>query len=173
MKKSKYLFFLGLSFLLSVQPLFAQSKQEKKEQKQKEVKEQLDSGRFTIEVDRALPMAGKMVNLTSSYSLEMHGDSVISHLPYFGRAYSVPYGGSGGVQFSEKVTDYKLEYDDKGDARITFEVRPKDDQYKFDVRVFTNGSATINVQPVNKQSISYQGELKPKTMIALKDGVLP
>ena len=53
----------------------------------------IENGRFTIEVDRALPMGGRTVHLTTPYSLEMRGDSAISYLPYFGRAYSLPYGG--------------------------------------------------------------------------------
>ena len=35
----------------------------------------IENGRFTIEVDRALPMGGRTVHLTTPYSLEMRGDS--------------------------------------------------------------------------------------------------
>ena len=61
------------------------------------VREIVDSGRIKIDVDRAVPMAGRSVNLTSPYSLEIHGDSILSYLPYFGRAYSAPYGGGEGL----------------------------------------------------------------------------
>lgn len=161
MKKLRLVLLLGMVFLSGSQFLFAQSKEEKKEQKEKEVKELIDKSRFTIEVDRALPMGGKSLNLTSSYSLEMRGDSVISHLPYFGRAYAVPYGGGEGLLFTEVITDYSLSYDKKGTAKIRFHARTEEDNYTFNVEVFKNGSSVIRVAPVNRQSITYYGELVP------------
>lgn len=163
MKKFKSIFITGLALLIGVsQPMLAQSKKEKKEQKEKEVKELLESGRYTIEVDRALPMSGSSVNLTSSYSLELRGDSVISHLPYFGRAYNVPYGGGDGLRFSKPTKDRTIEFDEKGTADIKFDVRTDEDNYTYNVKVFNNGSATIMVQPTNRQSISFHGNLKEK-----------
>ena len=96
MKNVRLFWLLGIVLLLAGQSLYAQSKKEKREQKANEVKELIDSKRFTIDVNRAIPMGGRSLNLTSPYSLEMRGDSVISYLPYFGRAYSAPYGGGDG-----------------------------------------------------------------------------
>lgn len=62
---------MGIVLLCAGQSLFAQSKQERKEQEEKAVKEIVDSDRIKIDVDRAVPMAGRSVNLTSPYSLEI------------------------------------------------------------------------------------------------------
>ena len=86
----------------------------------------IENGRFTIEVDRALPMGGRTVHLTTPYSLEMRGDSAISYLPYFGRAYSLPYGGGDGMRFEESINDYQSTFDKKGTARIKFVARTKE-----------------------------------------------
>ncbi len=163
MKKFKSFIIVALVLLIGgAQPIFAQSKKEKREQKEKEVKELLSSGNFSIEVNRALPMGGKSVNLTSPYSLEMRGDSAISYLPYFGRAYSVPYGGGDGLRFEEPIKNYTVTENKKGTTEIKFEVRTKEDNYTYNIDVFKNGSSTINVQPVNKQSITFHGNLVPK-----------
>lgn len=162
MKKVRLLATFGLVLLLGIQPLFAQSKKEKKEQKENEVKELLDSGRYTIEVNRALPVGGSSINLTSPYSLELRDDSVISYLPYFGRAYTVPYGGSNGLRFDEPVTNYSITYDKKKKkALVKFEVRTSEDNYTYSVDVFMNGNSIIHVQPLNKQSITFHGEIAP------------
>ena len=100
------------------------------------------------------------MNLTTLYSLEMRGDSVVSYLPYFGRAYSLPYGGGDGLRFETLVSDYQLSYNKKGKARIRFTARTKEDTFQFHVDVFTNGSATIGVTSTNRQGISYQGKLR-------------
>ena len=105
MRLTRLVGFLGIVLFCAGQSLFAQSKQERKEQKERVVREIVDSGRIKIDVDRAVPMAGRSVNLTSPYSLEIHGDSILSYLPYFGRAYSAPYGGGEGLTFKEVATE--------------------------------------------------------------------
>jgi hypothetical protein len=107
MRNIRLFFFVGIVLFFGGQSLYSQSKKEREEQKAKEIKEMIENGRFTIEVDRALPMGGRTVHLTTPYSLEMRGDSAISYLPYFGRAYSLPYGGGDGMRFEESITDYQ------------------------------------------------------------------
>ncbi len=161
MKRFQWVWMLGIGLLLGGQSLSAQSRQEKKEAKEKAVKEQIDSGRFRIQVNRALPAAGGAVNLTTPYSLELYGDSVKADLPYFGRAYSLPYGGGEGMRFEAPAGEYQLTYDKKEVARIQFKARTDEDLYTFNLRIFPGGSATINVVPVHKQGIQYQGVLIP------------
>ena len=162
MRNIRLFFFVGIVLFFGGQSLYSQSKKEREEQKAKEIKEMIENGRFTIEVDRALPMGGRTVHLTTPYSLEMRGDSAISYLPYFGRAYSLPYGGGDGMRFEESITDYQCSFNKKGTAQIQFRTRSDDDTFAFSVQVFSNGSATINVTPVNKQNITFYGELAPK-----------
>ena len=156
MRNIRLFFFVGIVLFFGGQSLYSQSKKEREEQKAKEIKEMIENGRFTIEVDRALPMGGRTVHLTTPYSLEMRGDSAISYLPYFGRAYSLPYGGGDGMRFEESITDYQSTFDKKGTARIKFVARTKEDTFRFDVQVFSNGSAIISVTPTNRQNITYQ-----------------
>lgn len=162
MKNVRFVFLLGIVLFLGGQSLFAQSKEEKREQKEQVVKAAIESGRFIIDVNRALPMKGRSVNLTSPYSLELRGDSVVSYLPYFGQAYSVPYGGGNGLRFDAPVSEYKLSYKKKGVAEIKFRTRTDEDNYTFNISIYPTGSATIHVTPVNKQSITFYGEVVEK-----------
>lgn len=147
----------GLSTTLS-----AQTKKEKKEQKSLAVKELIVSENYKIDVRTANPMRGRSVHLTSQYSLEIRNDSVFSYLPYYGRAYSIPYGGGEGLIFKAPLKEYKMKTSKKGDAKIEFSARSPEDEFKYDITVFTNGSASINVNMQNRQSISYHGELDMK-----------
>lgn len=156
MKISRFLIMLGIVSLFGGQSLIAQDKKSEKAQR---VKELIDSGKYKVEVDRALPMGGRSVNLTSSYGIEIKGDSIYSHLPYYGRAYSVPYGGGSGLSFDKPITDYKVTYDEDDKATITFSSRSDDDRYELRVQIYSNGTATIYVQPTNRQSITYHGDI--------------
>lgn len=161
----RFLMVLVVVLLAGGQPSFAQkdAKQKdaktKKSEKKEWVKKQLESGRYEIEVDKMSPRRGNTKHLSSDYSLKLRGDSVISYLPYYGRVYSAPYGGSGSLDFTTLVSDYKLTYDKKGKATIKFNAKTDEDTYAFVVNVFENGSASVSVSCMNRQSILFYGEL--------------
>ncbi len=159
MRTKKQIFMLLLALLVGIPTLSAQSKKEKKEQKKEAVKKLIESENYKIDVNTAMPMHGRSIPLTSSYSLEIRNDSVISYLPYYGRAYSIPYGGGDGLNFKAVLKEYSMEMDKKGNAVIEFIARNPEDRYEYRVKVFPNGSASIDVNMQNRQSISFQGEL--------------
>ena len=159
MKAIRIIFSLLLIMAISIPTLSAQTKKEKKELKKQAVEKLITSGKYKIDVNRALPARGRSVMLPSPYSLEIRNDSIISHLPYYGRAYSIPYGGGEGLNFKAPLTDYKLDWDKKGTAKIKFTARSTEDKFDFDIDIFSNGSSTIFVNMQNRQSINFQGEV--------------
>ena len=102
MKTRKQILMLLLVMLAGIPTLSAQTKKEKKEQKKEAVRQLIVSEDYKIDVNTAMPMRGRSIPLTSQYSLQIRNDSVFSYLPYYGRAYSVPYGGGSGL-FRAKV----------------------------------------------------------------------
>ncbi|MFV0587649.1 DUF4251 domain-containing protein [Bacteroides reticulotermitis] len=151
-----------LILLLGAVGLSAQSKKEKKEQMKLVVKELLTSEKYKIYANTAFPMRGRSIPLSSPYALEVRNDSVISYLPYFGRAYSIPYGGGEGLVFKAPLKDYIMEPGKKGSSKIKFSARTAEDKYDFSISVFDNGAASIDVMMQNRQSISFSGEMDTK-----------
>ena len=110
MRTKKQIFMLLLALLVGIPTLSAQqSKKEKKEQKKEAVMKLIESENYKIDVNTAMPMRGRSIPLTSSYSLTIRNDSVISYLPYYGRAYSIPYGGGDGLNFKTILKDMNSE----------------------------------------------------------------
>lgn len=146
------------------QPLFVFAqpgdKEQAKEKKSDYIKSMINNKCYTIDVNRMIPMSGPTKALSSSYSLAIKGDSVISYLPYMGEAYSIPYGGGKGLNFEAPITDYSLKFDKKGTAKIKFKARTSEDNFSFYVQIFNNGSTSINITPQNRQSISFYGEME-------------
>ena len=83
--------------------LQAQNREERKELKEQTVKEKIESENYRIDINTAYPRRGRMIPLTSIYSVTIRNDSVFSQLPYFGRAYSIPYGGGQGLMFNAPI----------------------------------------------------------------------
>ena len=82
MKAIRIISSLLLIMAISILTLSAQTKKEKKELKKQAVEKLITSGKYRIDVNRALPARGRSVMLTSPYSVEIRNDSIISHLPY-------------------------------------------------------------------------------------------
>lgn len=159
MKIIQFLISLCITCIVSSQTVFSQDKKDKKEETAQKVRTAIDSNCFKIEVNQMTPMSGPYKMLTSEYSVEIRNDSVYSRLPYFGRAYNVPYGGGKGLNFSEPLSEYMAKYHRKGKVEIKFVTRNEEDKYTYRIVIYPNASATVNVNSTNRQPISYQGEL--------------
>lgn len=159
MKTKKRIFLFLLLIAVGVSGLSAQSKAEKKEQQEKAIKEQVESENYKIDVSTAYPRRGKVVHLSSNYSVEVRNDSVFSYLPYYGRAYSIPYGGGEGLIFNAPIDEYKMETKKKGAMKVNFTARSKEDRFQFAMTIFANGSTSVEVSSQNRESIAFSGEL--------------
>lgn len=100
------------------------------------------------------------VTLTADFNIRVKGDSVVSYLPYFGRAYNVPYGGGKTLNFSGVTQDYKITQPKRDKMHMEFSVKNEEDMYKFYIDVFDNGKASINVMPQQRERISFNGEIE-------------
>lgn len=116
---------------------------------------------YTFIARTVLPTGGRIVQLTSNYDLRVSKDSVISFLPYFGRAYTAPIGGTNaGIQFTSTDFNYKVSERKKGGWQIL--IRPKDvqDIQQVNLTVSEGGSASLQVTSNNRQPISYNGVIE-------------
>jgi hypothetical protein len=105
-------------------------------------------------------------NLTSRYDVLVTKDTVISYLPYFGRAYSVQFNSTNiGFDFTSTNFDYKITTRKKGGWDILIKPKDQNDNQQLSFLIFNNGSASLSITSVNRSPISYQGyiaERKPK-----------
>ena len=125
----------------------------------RKVKAALDKRMFKISVNRMIPLSGSSRSVSYGYSVEVRNDSLFSSLPYFGRAYQVPYGGGKGLNFDAPITHYQESQQKNGSRQIDIEMKNEEDTYNYHLTVFDNGSSSINVQAHEREGISYSGEV--------------
>lgn len=123
------------------------------------VKEALNNRRWDIEVNYMNPQRGPMHRYVTGYSLELRGDTVVSCLPYFGEVWRTTYGTQQGLNFIGTVSAYHAQWISEGQCVIVLETASQEDRYQYQVRVWTNGKADIDVQAENRDGISFTGEL--------------
>ncbi len=110
--------------------------------------------------------SGSNISLNSSqYTVVVNKDSIVSFLPFYGRAYTVnPNPDESGIKFTSKSFTYKETKNKKG--IYTIDVKTKDtksESYTLTFSISTNGYASLFVSGNNKQPISFSGYLsEPK-----------
>ena len=97
--------------------------------------------------------------------MKVNGDTVVSYLPFFGRAYSVPYGGGKGLNFTGKVISYETSRNKK-EYNIKMGVDSDEDQYIYYIDVYENGRAVILVASKNRSNITFYGEMDDQNLSA-------
>lgn len=126
------------------------------------VEKALASRHYVVDVRVMYPRRGSAVHVSSNYSLEVRGDTLVSYLPYIGRAYSIPYGGGKGLNFTAPISGYEYSKDKAGRMRIRIVTNNDEDVIEYVLELFDNGQASIDFQSRERESISYSGELITK-----------
>lgn len=148
-----------LFFLLSgFQP---SDRKERKMQRQKDMIELIESGQFRFVALSARSNLGNFNNLSANYELVFDSSRVKAYLAYYGRAYSVTYGGDGGVKFD--LPAYRI--DKKWNKRkkmftITTEVSDSQDSYSIYLTASPSGYGDLKINFRNRQMISYYGRIE-------------
>ena len=123
------------------------------------VKSALNNREYKIAIDRMYPMRGSSRSVSFGYSVEVRNDTLISYLPYFGRAYNVPYGGGKGLNFSAPIGSYQEYMKRNGQRHIEIGVTNEEDTYLYTIDVFDNGNSSVEVRARERERISYSGNV--------------
>ena len=141
------------------------SKKEKDSIKAQTTKSLVEAKRFVFQAQSASPMRGGRRNLTYGYTLLMSNDSLVSDLPYMGRAYSAGYGSNdGGIKFTS--TKFESTVTPRKKEGWDINVKPADvsNIELLIITVHESGSATLQVKTRDRQPISFDGYIEePKS----------
>lgn len=162
--KSKLCLLVLFCFL--VFPVLAQEKSkkqlkaERELQKQKEIEAMIDSKNFVFEAQKAMPQGGRLLNLDyNTYFLKFNETKTTCDLPFFGRAFNVPYGGGdGGIKFEGVPENIQIEKKKKS-YNVKATVKGKEDVYDLLFSVYFDGGTSLSVNSNNRAFISYDGEI--------------
>ena len=121
------------------------------------VKTSVESKQFIFHAQTAMPSSGRSRQLTSEYDLRIFPDSLVSNLPYYGRAYSVPYGGGGGFDFTSTKFDYTVTPGKKKGWDITIKTKDVNDFQEFSLSLSDDGYGTLQALSNNRQPMAFTG----------------
>lgn len=147
-------------------------KAEQEAKKEKEIDSLITSKSFAFEAQKVTPQGGGRFRYldNNTYFLRFDLTKTTCDLPFFGRAYNLPYGGGdGGIKFEGTPENVVIEKK-KNNYRVKATVKGKDDVYDLTLTVFFDGGATLFVTSNNRASISYDGVIeRPLKVISYKE----
>ena len=125
-----------------------------------QVQNAVQAKEFVFKAQTVMPMNGATRQLTTEYDVRFLGDSVVSYLPYFGRAYNASYGGQdGGINFTSTMFDYKFKARKKGGWDVILKPKDAKEIQEMNFTIAENGSASLRVTSTNRQPISFYGHI--------------
>lgn len=164
MKYFKYTrFWTLLIFLLMIfseRSIAQDSNQGKPAIKNVSIKDMIDSQHFVFEAQSVNPMRGGFRVLTSRYEVTLSKDTLISDLPYFGRAYVAAYNPTKSeLDFTTTGLSYSVNTYKKTGWYVIVKPKRKSgiDQYAF--TIFEDGTASLNVTSTSRDPISFNGHI--------------
>jgi hypothetical protein len=160
----KALNYLSGTLILSLLVFCAQAQDTKKDKDATKIaatKNLVDSQNYVFIAQTALPLSGNTRQLTSDYDLKVTKSTVVSYLPYFGRAYTAPIDPTkGGIQFTSKDFEYSATPRDKGGWDVVIKPRDFQDVQQMSLNISSTGYATLSVTSTNRQVISFNGYIR-------------
>ena len=121
----------------------------------------VNSHEFKFVAESANPLRLRVRHFTSRYDVIVKNDSLVSYLPYFGRAYQAPMNPSeGGIQFTSANFSYEAKPDKSNSWVITIKPEDQPGVQQFYFNIFDNGSATLNVSSTYRDPISFLGYIE-------------
>jgi hypothetical protein len=137
----------------------AQHKKDKKAQ----IKSLVEARNYVFKAQTAIPSAGSARQLTSDFDLRVSKDTIISDLPYFGRAFTAPLNpAEGPLRFTSTDFQYMVLNKKKGGWDITITPKDLQDPRQLTLSIFDNGTASVVVTSYNRQPISFNGYITSK-----------
>ena len=137
-------------------------KAEKKAQQIQEIKAIVESKNFVFDARNANPMSARSINLTTDYDVKITNDSIYSYLPYFGVSHSAVYGGTESPMIFSRPFETISSEEVKHGYLVRVTVKNGSDRLNFSFHISATGSATLSVSSMNRQPISYFGQVVKK-----------
>ena len=152
---------------LSILSVYGQSKKENKQQKTEEqyenIKKLIVSKKYDFHANWISTNRGRRVDINAgSNILTIDQDTARAYMQFFGEVNSIRFSGGQGVEFNNKLIDYKVEYkDDKKKIYVSFVVKDESETYNISMMITGSGYAYVDLYSNIKRNVTYDGQVTP------------
>ena len=160
--KNTFLIHIIIAFSLVLFSCGTTQKAIEKAKKAELLNDQISNLDFKFNATYAYPQNYKSVYLSPYYDVKVSPDTVVAYLPFYGRAYTAPMDPrEGGIKFTSTNFEYEIKKGKKaGNWFVTINTKDTSRPFTLFFDLWDNGTARLNVQDRDRQSISFQGNIE-------------
>jgi hypothetical protein len=134
--------------------------QDKKTAQTAQIKSWIDSSSFIFIPQVAMPMRGGTRQLMGDFELIVSKDTLVSYLPYFGRAYNVdPASTQSPFDFVSTNFDYTVTAKKKGGWDIIIKIKGTGEAITYSLSISSNGYGSLITTSNSRDPISFSGSV--------------
>lgn len=160
MKKLFLFLMMALALVAcSTMKLTPEQQAQRRAQETLQMNKNVQDRHFSIDIDYIYPQQGRSLAADYGYFVAIQGDTLNSCLPYYGRAYQVPYGGGDGLNFETRISSYTFSRLENGVIRVQVKATNDGDQYNYVFDIFDNGKTSIVVSSRERDQIRFTGTM--------------
>lgn len=153
--------FILIGFSIATSSFGHTDKKEKRARQQLEMAQLVESGKFRFVAGSVDSELGIFNNLSSGYEIEFDSTKVKAFLPYYGRVYSVQYGGNGAVNFELNADRIVNEWNERKKMyTITTTLSDTQDTYSIRLSIGLSGYSDLQINFRNRRWINYHGTIE-------------
>lgn len=139
-----------------------QQRAAQREETRQLVETAIASRQLHIDVKSMSTMRYGSRTVTPDFFLELRGDTLRSYLPYLGQAHQSPMASpSIGLNFEAPVLQYAESRAKANRTQLDVDVKTQEDTYHYQIEVYDSGTAYIHVRSVNRDPVSFDGNVAP------------
>jgi hypothetical protein len=126
-----------------------------------DVEQLIAEQRFQFVPRSADPLRGRTIFLSAGYTLTILRDSIISDLPFYGRAYQASMNpNDAGFKFTSTDFSYTVKERKKGGRDITIKTKDVKSSPQMILFVGKDGTSSLRITSADRETISYSGYIK-------------
>jgi hypothetical protein len=127
-----------------------------------EIRNAVEMSEFRFIATHAHPMAFRSIALSTPFDVRVSPDTVQANLPFFGRAFRAPMNlREGGYYFTSTDFEYSVRSGRRaGNWLVQIDFRDVRNGVTFNFDIWENGTASLSVVDIDRQSISFQGNIE-------------
>ena len=123
----------------------------------------INNSKWEFSINQVIPQYGRSLQANGDYTINFNENKLNVYLPYYGSAYggANTYGGSNPLDFTSDdfTSDKKL--GKLGETLIRFKLNDNTEVNFLNFTIFSNGTSSVNIEMINRTSISFNGTLRP------------
>lgn len=150
-------------FVSAQQPAEKSKKEQKKELKRlkaEAIREIVKSKNFVFKAELVNPGNSRPKSLTSDFGIEVRNDTIFSYMPYYGNTYSRDYTDykDSPMGFIQPIDSFTTKRTKKG-YLVEISLTNVRDVIELTFYINLDGLTSVSASSINRQSITYSGEI--------------